>query len=150
MLLTLIRHGEAVHDSVDPRRPLTPEGREEVSKTAESLKRAGIIPKLFYCSNKLRARETAEILQNILNPSGRLEEKSYLTPNSHVDTIRKDIDAVQEDLAIAGHMPFLAVLAEKLVMPEDRKEPMLFPTGGAVVLRRESGRWVIEKMVNEY
>jgi len=143
MILILIRHGEAVHDLVDPKRPLTVRGREEVRRSAGALKKAGVSAKVFYHSSKLRARETAEILREVLNPGGRMEEKKYLAPNDSVDRILADIQKMAEDSAIAGHMPFLANLAESLVSPADRTEPFSFPTGGAVVLRKDGKRWII-------
>ena len=69
----LVQHGQALSDEQDPQRPLSDEGRAEVTKVAEFLgaRQSRLIdpPITKVChSGKLRARQTAEILGRHLCP----------------------------------------------------------------------------------
>ena len=62
MMLYLVRHGDAVGADVNPTRPLSEEGREEVLKVAHHLKKNRIEVDHIWHSGKVRAIETAEII----------------------------------------------------------------------------------------
>ena len=116
MLLILIRHGEAVPETVDPNRPLSAHGREEVERSARFLKNAGVNANLFYHSTKKRAEETAYIVRAILNPQAKLEKKAYLSPDDPLDEILKDLAKVKQNLLIAG-LPIVPVVLVVPVVP---------------------------------
>ena len=91
MYLLLVRHGEANPDSSDDQRELSPKGVAEVTQLAQTLKEAKISLELIYHSNKLRAKQTAEILKNHINPKAELVMKGYLSPNDSTDRMMGDI-----------------------------------------------------------
>lgn len=148
MVLILVRHGEAVDDTVDPRRPLSRRGRGEIERTAHFLKQAGVSAKVFIHSAKLRAEETATILRDILNPRGVLEKKGQLGPSDPLGSILKEIAKSREDLIIAGHMPSLALLTAELVLGNHDQAIISLPTGGAVILEEENGHWLLRGLVD--
>ncbi|MEB2836918.1 MAG: histidine phosphatase family protein [Desulfurococcales archaeon] len=78
----LVQHGQALSEDVDPRRPLSPEGRGEVERVASFLAFAGVRVLRILHSTKLRARETAEILARHLRPEGGVEEAGGLEPRA--------------------------------------------------------------------
>ena len=59
MKLYLVRHGKACARDVDPERPLTHQGREDIRRLAAFLERAGIRVERVIHGGKLRAVRTA-------------------------------------------------------------------------------------------
>lgn len=143
MKLYLVRHGDAVPETADPRRPLSLRGRGEVQKTADFLKSQGYSVTKFLHSTKLRARQTAEILRDTLCRDGMLVEKEYLSPNDAIDQILCDIETASQDFFIAGHMPFLSYLVSSLLTGGAAGASVAFPTGGVVVLERKAHQWAL-------
>ena len=148
--LYLVRHGEALPDTTDPRRPLSPQGREEVTRCARFLKAAAVQVPRFYHSGKLRAEETARILRDTINPKGVIEKKESLGPNDPVAPILKEISKASTDLLIAGHMPSLALVATALLTGDpDADVPLLtLSTGGVAILEREGERWFLRGLID--
>jgi len=68
MRLFLLQHGDALAESIDPQRPLSARGRDDVQRVAEFLARAGTSVQRVCESGKVRARQTAEIAAAQLAP----------------------------------------------------------------------------------
>ena len=84
MRLYLVRHGDALSDSEDPKRPLSETGIEEAKKTGEFLKKAGEKPLKIIHSTKLRAKQTGEIIAEVFRETGpKTEEVDFLSPSSN-------------------------------------------------------------------
>jgi len=66
--LYLVQHGAAKTESEDPRRSLTSEGRRAVERMADFLSTLHVSLDRIEHSEKLRARQTAEILAARLRP----------------------------------------------------------------------------------
>ena len=62
MKLYLAQHGEACAKDIDPERPLTDQGRDDIERLAAFLARAGIQVERVIDSGKLRAAQTADLL----------------------------------------------------------------------------------------
>ena len=73
MFVVLVRHGEAVDDIVDSRRPLSERGRAEAKALASILATAVPRPVYIMHSSKERSKQTAEILANALGADLGLE-----------------------------------------------------------------------------
>jgi phosphohistidine phosphatase len=147
MFLYLMRHGEAVQGANDSQRSLSPEGRREVTAVAQLLLRRGDRIDIFYQSTKRRAKETAQIMKDILNPQARRETKDGLAPDDPVEIILSDIAGGKENVMIVSHMPFLGNLIARLVPVEGSKVAM--KTGSVVVLRGSSKQsWKIQETIS--
>lgn len=142
MNLYLIRHGEAALENVDPSRPLTEKGRNEVAKTAAAMKKACIKIDQIWHSTKLRAKQTAEIVAQVLEIKN-LVEKDGLKPNDPVAPIADIINQTDKDVAIAGHLPFLAKLVALLATGSDEKEIVKFSSAELVCLEKKDSKWQI-------
>ena len=70
MRLYLTQHGLAVPKDVDPDRPLSEQGRQDVRRLADFLGHAGVRVEQFLHSSKTRAEQTAAILAEPLLPAG--------------------------------------------------------------------------------
>ena len=144
MQLFLLRHGETVCEKVDPARPLSVAGRDEVQRMAAFLKQAEFTVENFFHSNKDRACQSADIVRQVVNPRAVLTEKSCLAPSDDIAEIVAEIAKLRENTLIAGHLPFLSSLVSYLVVADEMKSIVNFPTGGLVILELLSpGRWLI-------
>jgi phosphohistidine phosphatase len=120
----LIRHGIAApaqgYDS-DRDRPLTDEGKQKTKKVAQRLSKLGLKFDLILTSPLVRARQTAEILQNA-GLSSHLEVSPYLDFDGNIHDWLAWLENWQQKdggcLALVGHEPNLAAWAETLVWGE--------------------------------
>lgn len=142
MRLYLVQHGEAVSKEVDPERPLTEKGRQDVARTAGFLKASGIKLDLILHSTKTRAIETARILAEEVSPGDGTEQREDLAPNDPVDKLFNELTTENRDLMVVGHLPFLGKLASVALAGLESSEIVGFRQGGVVCLEcREDGIW---------
>lgn len=80
----LIRHGEAVDESIDARRPLSNRGRREAASLAERMCAEGEAAQRIFHSGKTRAEETASILAAALQPPNGI---AALTQNGNATSL---------------------------------------------------------------
>ncbi|SKA81320.1 SixA phosphatase family protein [Desulfobaculum bizertense] len=123
MLLYLMQHGLALPKEAAPEEPLSPMGRELVTKAGQMARRLDIGFDAIACSPKLRARQTAEIMAK---ETGFPVEDIASTPllkamNPAVQTVDflNGLNGAQSVL-VAGHMPNLAKLATLIITGDDR------------------------------
>ena len=74
MHLYLVQHGEAAPETVDPARPLTPNGRKDIETLSAFLSECGVDAQRVINSGKLRARDSAEILAGAIAPKVVIDE----------------------------------------------------------------------------
>lgn len=137
MKIYLVRHGAAEHPAVDPRRPLSDEGRAEVEAMAQALRARGAAPGWIGHSPKARAVETAAILGAALAPSAPRESRADLVPLAPVDSLAVELAVREGDGMLVGHMPLLGDLACALVGSKLDDYPQ-FPTAGVLCLERKA------------
>jgi phosphohistidine phosphatase len=131
-MIYLVRHGDTVPEERDPTRPLSEKGRAEVEATARALLKEKANIEEIWHSTKLRAKQTAEIIAQILGIKNVLE-KEGLTPFDDPAPVAELLKAADKNILIAGHMPFLGELALLF-----GKSVMGFENGGVVVLMPNS------------
>lgn len=137
----LVRHGEARPEHEDPRRPLSDRGRKGVEKVARALAAKKINVAEILHSEKLRARETAEILARRLSPRRGLREIKGLSPEDDPIVAKGELDAAEEPLLLAGHLPHLGRLVSLLVKGDPEIHVVDFPPAAVVCLSRTKGAW---------
>jgi phosphohistidine phosphatase len=148
MLLFLVQHGEAVPKDVDPERPLSLQGENDVKRLAIFLKKSGVrVARLFH-SGKTRARQTAEILAKELLSKGEIEVTKGIDPNDPVAPFSSKIRKLKHDTLIVGHLPFLARLIAHLTTGNEESQIVEYHPGGAVCLERDDEpgwriRWML-------
>jgi phosphohistidine phosphatase len=107
----------------DADRPLTPEGRAKMKLAAEGLRELGLKFNLILTSPLLRARQTAEVVAEVLELQHKVKIIESLAPGQafiesegqHAE-IFLELGAYQFDRALlVGHMPDLAELASLLL-----------------------------------
>ena len=76
MRLYIVQHGDAVPRDVDPARPLSEQGRADIQRLADYLSEHEIEIAQIFHSGKTRAKETAEILGDVLTSPGQIDERA--------------------------------------------------------------------------
>ena len=138
MRIYLMQHGEAVGEDIDVSRPLSEKGNADVLKTANFLKKAGIKINIIWYSTKLRAKQTAQIMADVISPEDGILEKPGLAPNDPAAIIKEEILAEkQEYLMVVSHLPFLNYLASLFLFRSRASCPLVFRQGGVVCLEPE-------------
>lgn len=133
MRLYLIQHGIAVPEEQDPQKPLSQEGRDDTQKTAEFLKARDIKVDRIWHSKKTRSVQTAQMISGSITCS-EIEERDDINPKDPVDKLQEGIQALNADLMIVGHLPFLQKLASLLLTGSDRNELISFKNSGVICL----------------
>ncbi len=140
MNIFLVRHGDALSAEVDPERPLSGLGRKQAEKAGNILLDLGARPERIIHSPKLRAKETAGIISEILGTGCALEETPGLLPNDPPSPIAGELEKIGLDTMIVGHLPFLGRLLSLLLAgAEDLLETAFRPAGIAWVAGKGHG-----------
>ena len=144
LTIYLVQHGKSVSKEEDPDRPLSDIGAEEVKKIAIQLKEYNPRLNSIYQTNKLRAVQTAEILQRYLNASQGTKEITGMNPNDDVQLFAAKIDKVKDAMYV-GHLPFMEKLVSFLTTGDDSKGIVKFQNAGVVKLQYfdEKDSWFI-------
>ena len=134
MDLFVMRHGEAVSQAgPDAQRQLTSLGREETLQVCLHLKKQFAIDTIF-SSPYVRARQTAEIAQEVWSVSNRMESE-HLTPLGEVVEALTELSVLSSTaILVVSHMPFVSDFVHYL----SRSSPSVsvnFKTSGVAYLK---------------
>ena len=148
MKLLLVQHGDAVPKEENPDRPLSPRGRSQVEHLATFLGNSGLRVARVLHSGKLRAAETAELLAARLLPDAKAEATAGLNPNDRTEQIATQAVRWNEDVALVGHLPYMAKLAGRLLANNEDASIVAFVPGTAACLERTGAdRWSLAWMI---
>jgi phosphohistidine phosphatase len=148
MRLYLVRHGQALPKEVDPERGLTEAGSKGAEKVAALLERQAIEVEAVWESGKKRATQTAEIMAGALTSKAGVVRMPGLAPMDPVDPILEKLSSLEGDYMLVGHMPFLSILASRLVLGTEDPDVVLFREATVVCLeKRSNAHWAVGWMV---
>lgn len=140
----LVRHAQALSELADPKRPLSDEGRKEAQKVARSASVKGVRVVTILHSDKLRAKQTAEIFEQFLSPLRGIREIRGLAPEDDPLLAKAELEATQEPLMLVGHLPHLGRLASMLVTGDPERALVEFPSATLVCLEFSRESWQIK------
>ncbi|HEY9776096.1 MAG TPA: phosphohistidine phosphatase SixA [Planktothrix sp.] len=122
MKLYLVRHGiaqERLGGAVlnDSQRPLTDEGRHETRQVAQALKKLGVRADIVVSSPLTRARQTAEIFNEVLGEKDEVKIADALAPGGSSSGVYKFLQKLNaaEEVFCVGHEPDIGKLAASLM-----------------------------------
>jgi phosphohistidine phosphatase len=148
MKIYLARHGQANSADIDPLKGLSDDGKAEIGHLATALKGLDINVSVIWHSGKARAEQTAEILATAVKSANGLIKQSGLNPDDSVDEVAAEIQALNRNLMIVGHLPFMARLISKLLTGDYAGLSVNFPTGGMACLDYTRGQWSFDWLIN--
>jgi phosphohistidine phosphatase len=148
MKLYLVQHAAAVPKELNADRPLTEQGRHDTEKAAAFIKPLNIEVDFLWHSGKTRAAQTAEILSEAIEVKTAQTARNDLAPNDDVAPFRDELAALDQDIMIVGHLPFLSKLASLLLTGSESADTLAFKNSGIVCLKRsENNKWQIEWII---
>jgi len=148
MKFYLVQHGEALAKDVDPDRPLTERGREDIERLAGFLGRAGIEVEHVIHSGKLRAAQTADLLAATVAPLVELEVDGHLHPNDDPGSVDWQKQVGDRDTMLVGHLPFLQKLVSQLLAGGPERLVTAYRPGSVVCLESgPEGAWQMNWMI---
>lgn len=140
--LYVIRHGIAGksldNELQDEARSLTKKGRDKIKEIAKGMKELAVEFDLVITSPLLRAKESAEIINDYCGSDHPLIVSDLLRPGSSYEELIKFLNSLKdnENIAIIGHEPFLSGFSSYCLSKS--KNPFLtIKKGGALILEME-------------
>jgi phosphohistidine phosphatase len=148
MRFSLLRHGIAVEAGTpgfenDRERPLTAKGERRMQRSAKGMLALGLSYDLILSSPYLRARQTAEIVAQVLNTPEGVRLSDVLTPEGNprqlIEAVHSD-DRDRHDILLVGHEPYLSRLISTLLTGGPNL-PVVMKRGGLCALDVETLRF---------
>jgi len=150
MILYLLRHAIAVERGHadyedDSQRPLTPKGERRMRRAAEGMLALELSLDGILSSPYLRAKQTADIVAEVLQASATIDISPALAPDGDPRQLITELqrhNRTRQNLLLVGHEPYLSALLSTLLTGG----PHLAATmkkGGLCKLRAE--RWRYER-----
>ncbi|MCS7279218.1 MAG: phosphohistidine phosphatase SixA [Thermodesulfobacteriaceae bacterium] len=147
MYLYLVQHGIPKSEKEDPTRPLSEKGKQEVEKVGQVLSKLNLKIYQIFHSGKLRAIQTAEILEKYLKPERGRSESEALNPLDDVSLWFTRIEKLEVPIMLVGHLPHLAKLVSMLLTGVPDKEVINFRQGAVICLERKNLKWGINWII---
>ena len=148
MRLYLVQHGLAKAENEDPARPLSGQGREDVTRVAGFLSLfEKPKPSKILHSGKLRAQQTSEMLAEAWGGIP-VEQSPDLSPNDDPSTWSAYLASMNRDLMLVGHLPHMQRLAGLLICGDPDREAIHFRNGGVVCLENHDTGWSVLWQIN--
>ena len=150
MEICLVRHAIAVERGTsgyqdDRARPLTPDGRTRMKAAARGLKQL-FAPQLILTSPVLRAKQTAEILEDVFRVP--VIEVEALGRGDHAETLKQLAGPDSARTALVGHEPWMSELLSVMVAGDAGTMLSVFKKGAAALVTSdrapEAGRCVLQ------
>jgi phosphohistidine phosphatase len=144
MALYLVQHGKSLPKDQDPDQGLSKEGIAETKRMANLAKDQGVAVSQIRHSVKTRARRTAEIFAEALNPREGVREVSGIKAMDDVAEYAANIDP-DENVMLVGHLPFMERLTSFLITGSIDQTVFKFQNSGIVCLDKDPEKqgWVI-------
>ncbi len=144
MALFLVQHGRNFSKTEDPDQGLTPEGMTETWRIAEVAKGYRVPVNRIIHSGKKRARQTAEIFAEFLNPPEGIFQAEGLKPLDDPGVFA-EILKPEDGLMLVGHLPFLEKLTAFLITGDTDIHVFRFQNGGILCLDNypDTDKWTV-------
>jgi phosphohistidine phosphatase len=134
-----VEHGDPAFENDDDR-PLTPEGIHKFRLAARGLKE--VAPKLdrIVSSPLVRARQTAEILREVVSPHRKIDICEHLVPSgNHVELLAYVNRLGAESVALVGHEPHLSSFTSHLLSGKEAVSFVEYKKGAAGLVTFSDG-----------
>jgi phosphohistidine phosphatase len=148
MFVYLVQHAEAKSEQEDPSRSLSEKGIHDMKKVASYISHYKLKIHMIFHSSKVRAKQTAEVLSEHLNPAQGISEVDGLAPLDESGIWAQRLLDVPDDIMLVGHLPHLDKLASLLLCGDKDKHVISFRMAGIVCLKRtDTGSYELQWIV---
>jgi phosphohistidine phosphatase len=137
----LVRHGEAVSDTLDPRRPLSRIGQEQVERVGRAVAARRARVSAIFHSGVLRAEQTADIMARQLAPERGVRRISGLAPQDDPAIAKAELEASPASVMLVGHLPHLGRLAGLLIHGDVERHAVEFAPATVVCVSYHGSLW---------
>jgi len=140
MILYIVRHAiaEPQGAAADAERALTEEGIEKMKKAAAGLRAANAIPDVILSSPLVRARQTAEILNEAFDGKALFKMIPSLAPSGNRAELNRELRRHEgaAGIMLVGHQPSLGEIAGEITCGSSGC-PLELKKGGACAIEIE-------------
>jgi len=146
MKVYLVHHVDALSAEQDPKRHISPKGREQADRLGARLSTLGINPVRILHSDKQWTIDTAERIAAKLGMENRTAQAAYpINTDDPVAPFMAEIAATKGDIMMCGHVDYLLRSASQLVCGDEKRKVVEFKPGNgtAVCFEGEGKNWVI-------
>jgi len=144
MGLYLVQHAEAKREEEDPTRSLSDKGWKSLEKVSAFLDGLHIKVVRILHSGKLRAKQTAGKLGEVVESSEGVKETDGLKPLDDPNIWKERLREESGNVMLVGHLPYLSRLSGLLVCGDPDRKVVDFKKGGVVCLERDDeGNWSV-------
>ncbi len=153
MAFYIVQHGQSLTKDLDPEKGLSPSGFETVEKIARVALHYGVTVARIQHSGKKRARQTAELLDEILKPAHGFQEVTGIKPLDDVAAFASQVD-YSANTMVVGHLPFLERLTSFLITGQQSPIVFKLQNGGILCLDQIENsdaptiKWALMPLVN--
>ena len=146
----LLRHAKSSwqnHNLDDFDRPLSDRGIKACKKIGKYLKKKNISPDIVYCSTAVRAKQTWELVNRIVEKKENVlfKKNLYMSDLSNFIEIIKKTKKKFKSLMIVSHNPGIEYLALELSKDKNnevyKKIYNKYPTGALVIIKYNIDKW---------
>jgi len=149
MRIYLVQHALALDEAQDPKRPVSPAGCQDITRTAGFLSLfEKPKPRHIFHSGKLRAQQTAEMFAEAWHFSGDIMQVDDLSPSAAPQVWATKLATMKDDVLMVGHLPHLPSLASLLLCGDCDTQPIRFQNAGVVCLEKDTGGWHMVFQIN--
>lgn len=148
MYLYLVQHAEAMSKEEDPSRSLSEKGIEDIKKVAAYAKRMDLAVHQIAHSGKMRALQTAQVIEEHITVDMHVLEADGLAPMEDPEIWNERLSHIHNDMMLVGHLPHLARLASLLLCGKKDGNVVNFEMGCVVCLHKpEAGDWSVDWII---
>jgi phosphohistidine phosphatase len=138
MNLYLVQHGQADAKEGEVERSLTDRGIAALQRMTVFLDHYPLPPlDAIMHSGRLRARQTADILNPHIRSARGVLAVDDLEPNSDPKIWARKLRGISDDIMLVGHMPHLSRLTSLLLAGDPETSVVQFHNAGIVCLERD-------------
>ena len=137
----LVRHGDALPETSDSRRPLSRLGQEQVEEVARAAATRGAHVSAIFHSGILRAGQTAEIMARYLAPDLGVRPITGLAPQDEPAIAKAELEASSSSVMLVGHLPHMDRLAGLLINRDADRAAVEFAPATLACIAHEGSHW---------
>jgi phosphohistidine phosphatase len=137
----LVRHGDAVSETLDSQRPLSRRGQEQVEQVARVAAARQVQVSAIFHSGILRAAQTAEIMARHLSPDLGVRRTTGLAPQDDPAIARAELETSQAPAMFVGHLPHMNRLAGLLINRDADRGAVEFAPATVVCVSYHGSLW---------